>query len=440
VRYARQAGDEAASRLAFDSAAQHYARALRAHRRLTGGTSSQRRQLELAHGRALRLAGDPRATEALQRVIADAEHAGDGVGMSEALLALVLGMEADLVHEEAEMTALLSRALELLPDGDSALRARLQGLLAQQALYSLAHAERRAMVDAALAMARRVGDPTALAAVLSSHLWTDADPQRGAERLRLAEELLSLAPTTSPAVACEAYVVRFVALVECGELEGADAALAQARAAARLPISQWMVTQWEATRALLAGRLGEAEALALRGARAGRAAGFRAAVVEPTLAELIWHIRSAQGRLAELEPLAGRPVVNAQVALARGDRAGAREALAEATGGGLLDAPRGPAWAVTMVAAADVAADLLDRDLATSLYDLLAPHREVMLVQRGPIGRAVGRLAHALGRDAQAAAQLRAAVDLCERMAAPAFAAIARHDLGRVLGPGAELA
>ena len=56
-----QAGDEAAARLAFDVAAEHYERAVRAHRRLPSAPENERLDLELARGRALALAGDNRA-------------------------------------------------------------------------------------------------------------------------------------------------------------------------------------------------------------------------------------------------------------------------------------------------------------------------------------------------------------------------------------------
>jgi hypothetical protein len=61
-----------------------------------------------------------------------------------------------------------------------------------------------------------------------------------------------------------------------------------------------------------------------------------------------------------------------------------------------------------------------------------------MSVHAGPLGRAVGRLALTLGRRDEAEAHLRAAVSLCERMHAPAFLAITRYELGRLLVPGAE--
>ena len=91
-----------------------------------------------------------------------------------------------------------------------------------------------------------------------------------------------------------------------------------------------------------------------------------------------------------------------------------------------------------MTGAADLCATLDERSLAAPLYELLAPCADVMAVQIGPVGRAVGRLALTLGRRDEAEAHLRAAVALCERMDARAFGAIARYDLGRLLLPSPE--
>ena len=90
-----------------------------------------------------------------------------------------------------------------------------------------------------------------------------------------------------------------------------------------------------------------------------------------------------------------------------------------------------------MTGAADICAWLEDRPLAAPLYDLLAPFADVMTTQSGPVGRAVGRLAHTLGRRDEAEERLRAAVALCERMDAHAFLAMARYDLGLLLLPRA---
>jgi hypothetical protein len=76
--------------------------------------------------------------------------------MAEALLTMGLDY-ADVVEEDAEMVALLRHALALLPSGDSAITARLDGFLAQEAFSSVPDSERRSMLGRALAMARRVG-------------------------------------------------------------------------------------------------------------------------------------------------------------------------------------------------------------------------------------------------------------------------------------------
>jgi hypothetical protein len=304
------------------------------------------------------------------------------------------------------------------------------------------------MADRALAMARRVGDPVALASVLSAHGWTVVGPERRRDRLLVADDLLRLADV-SPSAECEGHVLRFVALVESGEVHAADAALAKARATARVPMSHWMVLLWESAREVLAGRLANAEELAGRAAEVGRDGGFQPSVVEFTFVGILLCIRLAQGRVSELEAvtagartLPNRPAwsftTEAQVALARGDRDAARGAMAHAVERGLLTAPRNHAWGTTVIGAADVCADLDDRSLAGPLYELLAPHTDLMVIQSGPLSRVVGRLALTLGRRDEAQHHLRGAIALCERMDARAFLAIARHDLGRLLLPSHE--
>ena len=449
LTYARRAGDEAAGGLAFDVAAEHYERARRAHDRLPDGPVEQRLDIDLARAEALRLAGDERGHAALRQAAADAEAAGDGPRMTEALLTYSLGTGSDFLREDREMIALLHRALALLPVEDSAARARLEAFLALDALYSIPDVERHERADRALAMARRVADPDALASVLSAHSWTAMGPERRRERLALADELVSVSPDASPYAECEGHIFRFAALVESGDIQGADAAMAAARSAARSPIANWAVLEWEAIRALLAGRLADAEELAMHSADTAGAGAFPAAVVEFAFTALLWCIRIAQGRLAEMESLAAlvrtipdRPAWTfageAQLQWELGEPDAARAAMADAVAAGLLQAPRSFAWGTTLIGAADVCAALEDRTLAAPLYELLVPCADVMIPQAGPVDRAVGRLALTLGRRDEAEDRLRAAVALCERMDARAYLAIARYDLGRLLLPSSE--
>jgi DNA-binding SARP family transcriptional activator len=450
LRYAREAGAQAAARLAFDVAAEQYERAVRAHQRLPSAPENERLELEVARGRALSLAGDKTADPVLRGVAAAAEAAGHGGRMAEALLTIRLD-HADFLEEDAEMVALLRRALALLPPDDSAIRARLEGFLAQEAFSSVPDRERRARVGRALAMARRVLDPTALASVLTAHSWIVAGPESLSERLAIADELVAVGREASlPYAECDGQHWRFLALIELGDIEAADAAHAAAHAAARTARSRWTVAFLDAMRALLAGRLADAEAAAVRQREASRETVAPPALAQSAFVRLISCIRLVQGRLTEHEQarramaqaITNPPptffVVRAHAARERDDRDGAREAFEDAIAHGLLEQPRGPTWTVTLTWAADICAWLEDRPPAKLLLDLLTPFPNVMQWQYGPVGRAIGLLELALGRPDEAQRRLRDAMALCERMDAQAFLAMTRADLGTLLLPSAE--
>jgi hypothetical protein len=451
VRYARAAGDEAAGKLAFDIAGQQYERALRAQERLSDVREAERLDLELERGRVLKLAGDERADELLRAFATAAQARGDGERMAEALLALGLDW-ADLIEEDTEMLALLRQALALLPSGDSATRARLEGFLAQEAFSSVPDSERRTMVARALAMARRVGDPNALASVLTAHSWIVAGPESLPERLALADELVAVGRERGlPYAECDGHHMRFLALVELGDVAAADDTLSAAHAAARTGRAQGTVAFLDAARALLAGRLEDAEAEAVRMHEALRAAGsIPPSAAESTFVRMLSLIRLVQGRLSEhegarramAEDVTKLPatffVVWAHAARERDDRDGAREAFERALEAGLLDLPHGPTWTISLTWAADVCAWLEDRPRAARLYDLLAPFADVMTYQYGSVGRPVGRLAKTIDRPDEAEQLLRDAVAVCERIDARAFLAMARQDLGELLLPSPE--
>jgi DNA-binding SARP family transcriptional activator len=450
VRYARAAGDEAAGKMAFDIAAKQYERALRAQEGLSHVNEDERLDLELERGRVLRLAGDERADELLRAFATAAETRGDGERMAEALLATGLDW-ADFIEEDAEMVALLRQALALLPSVDSAIRARLEGFLAQEAFSSVPDSERRAMVSRALAMARRVGDPKALASVLTAHSWIVAGPESLPERLALADELVAVGREAGlPYAECDGYHMRFMALVELGDVEAVDDMLAAARSAARTGRAHGTVVFLEAARALLAGRLEDAEAEGARACEVQIAGGAPPEVAQIMFVRLLSLIRLIQGRLREhegarramAEGVTKLPatffVVRAHGARERDDRDGAREAFERALDQGLLDLPHGPTWMVSLTWAADICAWLEDRPRAARLYDQLAPFADVMMYQYGPVGRPVGRLALTLERPNEAEQLLRDAVALCERIDARAFLAMARQDLGELLLPSPE--
>jgi DNA-binding SARP family transcriptional activator len=450
LAYARRAADEASARLAFDVAVEHYEQALGALERLPHVRGDERLELELPFGRALRLAGDARAVAVLRRAAADADAAGDGPRMAEALLTLGLGPDVRMLEEDADTVALLRRALTLLPAGDSPTRARLLASVAHEALYSMPDAERLATVDRAIATARRAGDATALAAVLKTRSWLAIGRERAQERLALADDLIAIGRTGPPYAETDGHLFRHIALVELADPQAADAALAEARATARLPVSRWTVAQWTAARALLAGRLADAEEEATQTAALGREAGFPPVIVQTRFAALLWSIRVVQGRLTELEAIfrsaadamPARPawtfVSQAQLDWEAGHPDAAHAALEQAFAHGLLEQPSGAAWAPTLLWAADLCASLENPMRAAQLYDILAPRGEAMIATAGPVGRPLGRLARTLGDRDEAERRLRHAAALCERMDARAYLALAHQDLGELLLPSAE--
>jgi hypothetical protein len=244
--------------------------------------------------------------------------------------------------------------------------------------------------------------------------------------------------------------MRFLALVELGDVEAADDTLSAAHSAARTGRARGTVAFLDAARALLAGRLEDAETEGVRAREAQRAGGAPPEVAETLLVRLLSCIRIVQGRLSEhegarramAEGVTNLPatyfVVRAHAARERDDRDGAREAFEVALDHGLLDLPHGPTWTISLTWAAEICAWLEDRPRAARLYDLLAPFADVMTYQYGSVGRPVGRLAQTLERHDEAEQLLRDAVALCERMDARAFLAIARQDLAELLLPSPE--
>ena len=246
-------GDEAAAGSRSTSPPSTTSAPLRAHERLPSAPRDERLDLELARGRALRARGRrARRPPLLRGVAAAAEAAGDGARMAEALLTSASSY-ADLLEEDAEMVALLRRALALLPPGDSAIRARLEGFLAQEAFSSVPDHERREMVD----RAPRHGAPCRRSdgARRRAHraLLDRRGPESVAERLALADELVAVGREARlPYAECDGQQFRLLALIELGEIEAVDAALAAAHAAVRTLKSRWTVGYLD-TRAGAAG-------------------------------------------------------------------------------------------------------------------------------------------------------------------------------------------
>ena len=245
IGYARQAGERALANLAFEEAAAHFARALGVLEPRDPDGERLRCDLLLALGDAQRRGGDARYRETVANAAAVARALGDGERLALAALASAKpgGFMANANVVDEGLIALYEEATGALGDADSLLRARVLGQLAVELVYT-PHRERRdALTREAVAIARRLGDRTGLAQVLILRLIAMNDPFTLAERLALTGELTALAGEVgSSELAWHAAVHRTGALLESGDIGGAERALAEVERLAgelRQPFYTW---------------------------------------------------------------------------------------------------------------------------------------------------------------------------------------------------------
>jgi hypothetical protein len=203
----------------------------------------------------------------------------------------------------AEVVAVLEEALRMLPESDSAVRAILLVKLAIEVYFEEEHLDRcRALHEEGLAMARRVGDPHALAytlgfsPIVSPLVDTEAHTKR-------ADEAIAIAHAANDARAIQdARLILMWSLVETGDMVRFDRELDAARELAervRVPGYAWFVPLWRATREIMAGHLAQGEELALEAVTIGQGANDPA--VMQMFGVQFYAIRIEQGRGMELE-------------------------------------------------------------------------------------------------------------------------------------------
>jgi len=194
-------------------------------------------------------------------------------------------------------------------------------------------------------------------------------------------------------------------LLEVGDLAGFDADLAAAERTAeqrRQLHHRWQLPLAHATRALLAGRFAEAEALAAQGLAIGRRAGDKGVGIRYTA--IIANLRWLDGRFGETVELFQRlsarfPAVltyRACLADALIEAGRADEAQAEVERlGDLAALPRDPARSATLAIVAFACYHLGDRTRAATVRELLEPYADRNIVIAG--ARCLGPAAYYLG-------------------------------------------
>ena len=215
--------------LAWEEAAQHYRAALRA-RELAGAVDDHvRAELLLALGASEDRAGlEEEARETFQAAIRTARQLGDAVLITRAALG-VAGPWSALSRSDPERVALLDEALEVLPEEDSPLRARLLARMSLELYYAGEPELRLSLSDEAVAIARRIGDLRTLATCLDARHYALWLPENVEERLEVAAELRRVAEETGdPELELQGAGWTIIDLMELGDIEGVDIQIAAA--------------------------------------------------------------------------------------------------------------------------------------------------------------------------------------------------------------------
>ena len=442
VRYAREAAQQALDLAAPEEAVSLLRNALETAR-LGGVADSDRAGLLLLLGRALDVsAARAEACDVVADAFALAVAAGDVDTACAA--AIEFGGLNILWVDDPRVLAQIHAALDLLPAGDSARRAELLTRRAQ-VLMNAPGAEGRIAAREAYDMAVRVNARSVQrrAAAAVANVERNIDP---AGYLRFSEELLATADAGFDAPSLYTYMYVAEARLVFGDLDGADAAVAELIAAfdasglrALEGYREWhrqFVDAWRIVRALIAGDFDDVKSLI---------AGFDAFPPE----QLMMSFSASNGRT--------------QLAYLRGDWEGATAGWAEirALAGSITDAYFGyigaaggledvrryweqwieiegsrPAW--TRPANTGVIAETLrrlgEREASAAIAAEFAGHSGYFLTNTtswfyGPFDTGLGILWMNAGDLDAAVTHLTRAVAQCDAIVSPSWGAVARLEL-----------
>ena len=451
VEHSIRAAARAQELLAYDEAVRTLARARDAVT-ATGGAPALHARLLLALGDARIRRGDAvagkedcRAVAALARSLGDAELG--------ARAALTYGGVFRFGVVDPVLVGMLEESLEILPPGDSALRARLMARLAAALQPSPTSAEPVALAREAIAIARRLGDDAALLDTLYAAVSALMDIVGWAETRALNFEVEQLA---SAANNRERLLRTHLRLAVChlglGEIEACDARLAAFEAQAvelRAPWYGWWAGMLRAVRATMEGRFAEAERLAAAARDAGQAAGHEAvARIWVTNREsrlraadhheemLAWEPEGRRSR-SVIHSAAAWQAMGSALTYARLEQADEARLHAELLPESFRP-PDGNIFALFFVGEAAAFAGM--RDLARTLYERILPHDGgcVMLGLsyvgwEGPWARVLGLLAASLERWDAACAHFESAIACCRKLGARPCLARTEYEYGRAL-------
>lgn len=439
VEYATRAGDRALKQLAHNEAATCYRQALDLLKASESPADSGRTQLLVALAEAQARASNPAYRKTVRDAAELARARGDWDQLADAAL---VRSRIDFSVVEAvddERVVLLEEALLAAPERDSTARARVLATLAGDLV--LRDTTRSEHLSAeAVAMARRVGDPTVLAYTLHARFSGLLDPDTlGERRAVLAEEADLARRLGDPLHLFWANINGFrVALEEIDP----DATMRHLVEAERLanelnqPALRWLAGGGRVAWETLTGNFDAAERVAVQRLADGQAFGQSDAAFIFALQMLA--LRLLQGRTAEVAVLVGSaattwsgvPGIEPGMALLQveADRpVEARATLGPLASRNFAELPQGAGRIFAVAASAWVAASLGERMWAQLLEPMLRPHVGLAVQSGaawwGPVDRYVALLFGTLDRLDEADKHFSAASELTLKMGSPPWLA-----------------
>jgi len=388
VRYAQLAGGRALDQLAPDEAVRWYAQALDLLDGASPAGDRQRAELLVGLGEAQRQCGISEHRETLLEAARLADSVDDVDLLVRAVLNNNRGFSSLIGGVDHERIAAIERALARVGEAPTAERARLLALATAERLVLDDLAERVALAEKAVAVARDVGDPATFAFTVQRTLLSIHHPSTLALRVAWIDEMLAIAhEVLELSVLYYQHNYAWITALERGDGAALDAHLGRgAEIAARVPHStlRWTLTFNQAWVTGLRGDLAEFERLA------EAALSFATEKGEPDAfsiyAAQLANVRTHQGRLHELVPLieqslAETPtlgVYRAVLANAKA-RAGmveeARQMLDEDRADGFQVA-KDYAWSAAMVSWVEAASIVGSVDAAPHLRAQIHPYHD----------------------------------------------------------------
>ena len=451
VHYAKSAAEHAMRRLAFEEAARLFEMAMQAMRLGDQPDEATRFELLLSLGDALTRAGDAEsardyAYEAAE--IARRRQDADGLGRAALLYGGMFSWTA--LRGDARFVPLLEEALAAVTAAgqNTAMRVMLMGRLAAGPWRDLPAREPRLKLTAdALELARTLDDPRTLAYAMEARLGAVIGPIQIEELLEVSQEIeLAAAAANDGEKILMSHVWRMMAQLFYGNM---PMVFAERNEVVRLAEQlrqgpqNWFLRCTDASLAFFAGRFREAEELAVQAYEAGRRAEPYALFAFRL--QMLW-MRMEQGREGDmkeefddsLQRFTMYPVWRSMapyLLLTYGTEEAARTAFHET-----FPKPRpvNEEYLLGTGVLAEAAAALGERDAAAVLYEELVPFAHLTMggipdINIGVASRAVGSLAHALGRFEDAERHFENAIEANDRMGARPWAAWARHAYAEML-------